>query len=66
MMPTMKKEDLMTRKDVMEYLRISHQTLHKLMKQRAFSFIKLEKRVLFRKTDIDKYLEAHIVPSKSD
>lgn len=66
MMLAMKKEDLMTRKEVMEYLRISHQTLHKLMKQRAFPYIKLEKRVLFKKTDIDKYIEAHIVPSKSD
>jgi excisionase family DNA binding protein len=61
MIPAMKKEDLMTRRDVMEYLRISHQTLHKLMKQRAFPFIKLEKKVLFRKQDIDAFLESKTV-----
>jgi len=51
----------MTRNDVMEYLQISHGTLTKLMRQRAFPFMKLEKKVLFRKTDIDKWLESKLV-----
>jgi DNA binding domain, excisionase family len=55
------KEKLMTKADVEDYLRISHMTLQNLMKNHKFPYIKLGKRVLFRKEDIDKYLEAHIV-----
>jgi len=57
----MKNNDLMSRKQLMEYLKISHQTLHKLMKQRAFPYIKLERKVLFHKEDIDKWLESQLV-----
>jgi len=52
---------LLTKKEALEYLRISHDTLQRLMKKRAFPFIKFEKKVLFRKTDIDKWLESKIV-----
>lgn len=48
----------MTRKEVMEYLRIKRGTLSKLMKQRAFPYIKLERKVLFKKKDIDAFLES--------
>lgn len=51
----------MTRKEALAYLRISRGTLLKLMKQRAFPYIKLEKRVLFKQSDIDGYLEKHVV-----
>lgn len=54
----MDKTVLMTKKEVMEYLRISHDTLHRLMKQRAFPYIKLERKVLFKKSDIEKFLES--------
>jgi len=57
----MKNDPLMTRNAVMEYLQISHGTLTKLMKQRAFPFMKLEKKVLFRKSDIDNWLESKMV-----
>lgn len=45
----------------MEYLRISRGTLDRLMKNRALPFIKLEKKVLFRRRDIDAFLEKHLV-----
>ena len=57
----MNKDELMTRNEVMEYLKISHGTLHKLMKQKALPYIKFEKKVLFRKSDIDKFLESKTV-----
>ena len=57
----MDKAVLMTKKEVMEYLRISHDTLHRLMKQRAFPYIKLDRKVLFRKSDIDCFLESKLV-----
>lgn len=53
----MNQERLLTRKDVMEYLRISHGTLHKLVKSRAIPFIKLERKVLFKKADVEAWLE---------
>jgi excisionase family DNA binding protein len=61
MQETGRRDDLMTKQDVMDYLKISHQTLHRMMKSGAFPYIKLERKVLFRKADIDAYLEAHIV-----
>jgi excisionase family DNA binding protein len=54
----MAKDEYLTRKEVMEYLRISPGTLQKLMKQRAFSFIKLERKILIKKSDIDAFLES--------
>jgi len=57
----MLKEELLTRAQVMEYLKISRTTLQKLMKQKAFPYIKLERKVLFRKKDIDKFLESKLV-----
>lgn len=61
MQETGRRDDLMTKQDVMDYLKISHQTLHRMMKSGAFPYIKLERKVLFRKRDIDAYLEAHLV-----
>jgi excisionase family DNA binding protein len=55
------KDELLTRNEVLEYLKISKGTLSKLMKQKAFPYIKLEKRVLFRKKDIDEFLESKLV-----
>jgi excisionase family DNA binding protein len=51
-------DDLLTRKELMDYLRIKQGTLRKLMLKREFPYFKLEKRVLFRKSDIDKWLES--------
>jgi excisionase family DNA binding protein len=50
----------MTSKDVQAYLKVSHQTLLKL-RARGLPFIKLEKKVLFRQEDIDRFMEAHLV-----
>jgi excisionase family DNA binding protein len=57
----METDVLMTKKAVMEYLKISHQTLFRLMKAHAFPYIKLERKVLFRKSDIDHFLESKLI-----
>lgn len=41
----------------MDYLQISRGTMHKLLKRREIPFIKLERKLLFRKSDIDAWLE---------
>ena len=51
----------MTKKEVQAYLRISHMTLQNLMKDQKFPYIKLGKRVLFRRSEIDTYLESKTV-----
>jgi excisionase family DNA binding protein len=52
----MEEDKLLTKKEAQEYLRISRTTLErKIMKE--IPYIKLGKRVLFRKSDIEKYLE---------
>jgi excisionase family DNA binding protein len=60
----MEKDILMTKKEAMDYLKISHQTLFRLMKQKDFPYFKLERKVLFRKSDIDKWLESKKVIKK--
>ncbi len=49
----------------MEYLRISRGTLDKLIKSRSIPFIKLAQKVLFRRTDVDRWLESKTIrPAK--
>ena len=57
----MPSRELLTRAEVMEYLRISRGTLDRLMKKREIPFIKLDQKVLFRKRDIDAFLEKRLV-----
>ena len=53
--------ELLTREQAMRYLQIGHSTLSKLMRQKAFPYIKLERKVLFKKADIDRWLESKMV-----
>jgi len=53
--------ELLTREQVMRYLQIGHSTLSKLMRRKTFPYIKLERKVLFKKSDIDAWLESKIV-----
>ena len=39
-------------------------TLHRLMKSGAFPYIKLARKVLFRKEDIDRFLESKLIKPK--
>ena len=54
----MDQDCLMTRKDVMDYLQISHGTLDKIMKNRSIPYFKLERKLLFKKSDVDAWLES--------
>lgn len=51
----------MTKAEAIAYLRVSRGTLDKLMKKHELPFIKLEKKVLFRRADIDRWLEKKLV-----
>jgi excisionase family DNA binding protein len=53
--------EFLTKDDLIKYLKISRPTINRLMKQKAFPFIKLARRVLFRKADIDRFLESKTV-----
>ena len=51
------KRELMTKAELMDYLRISKRTLDKLMKTGDLPYIKLARRVLFKREDVDAFLE---------
>ena len=53
--------EFLTKDDLIRILKVSRPTINRWMKNRAFPFIKLERRVLFRKTDIDRFLESKTV-----
>jgi len=55
--------EYMTKAECQEYLRISKSSLEKLVKQ-GLPRIKLDRKVLFRKIDIDKWLEQKIQRKK--
>lgn len=57
----MAERDLMERAEVMEYLRISRGTLDKIQRRREIPFAKVGKKVLFRKRDIDSWLESKTI-----
>jgi excisionase family DNA binding protein len=57
-------KEVMNFQEVLEYLTISRGTLFRLMKDNQLAYVKAGKRLLFRKQDIDAYLEAHLVPAK--
>jgi excisionase family DNA binding protein len=50
----------MTSKQVQQYLKISHQTLLNL-RRAGLAYIKLGKKVLFRRSDIDSFLEQRLI-----
>jgi excisionase family DNA binding protein len=52
------ESNLLTKEDVEAYLRIGRRTLDRLIKTREIPFIKLGRRVLFKKVDIDAWLES--------
>lgn len=51
----------LTKKELGEYLSISHGTVDKLMATKQIPFIKVGKKVLFRKADVDRWIESKIV-----
>ena len=54
----MDKDRLLTKDEAAKYLRISVTTLGRMIRQREIPHIKLGRRVLFKMSDIDKYLES--------
>jgi len=57
----MTERTFLTKAEAAEYMRVSRATVDRLMKRRGLPFIKLEKKVLFRKKDIDAFLEKRLV-----
>jgi excisionase family DNA binding protein len=51
---------LLTRREAMEYLRISHQTLANLMKT-GLPHVRIGRKVLLRQSDIDTFLEQRLI-----
>lgn len=47
--------------EALEFLGISRSLLFKLMKDREIRFVKVRKRLLFRKVDLDAFLAARVV-----
>jgi excisionase family DNA binding protein len=62
--PKMNREYL-SKKDLATYLGISKGTIERLMKQ-GLPHIKLERRVLFKQSDIDHWLETKRVNKRPD
>lgn len=52
--------ELMTTKEVMEYLKIKKTSLYKLAKQPGFPQLKIGKAYLFDKSEIDKWLKENM------
>lgn len=51
--------EYMRKGELQDYLRISKSSVEKLMKE-GMPFIKLDRRVIFRKRDVDHWLETKV------
>ena len=56
----MSPDDYMSKDGLIAYLKISRTTIGRLMKE-GLPHIKLERRVLFRKIDVDRFLSKRLV-----
>jgi len=54
-------EGFLTKGDLMDYLKISLPTVNRLMRNREVPYVKIGKKVLFRKIDVDRFVEKHLV-----
>ena len=51
---------LMTKEETKEYLRVSNSTLEYLIKKEGLPFIKWRRKLLFRKSDVDEFLDRSV------
>lgn len=56
---------MMTKREAMEYLRVSQATVDRLMKSRDLAFVKIGKKVIFRRRDLDAYIRKNTVKAKA-
>ena len=57
----MSEDEILTKEEVLKFLKVSKTVLEKLMRNKELPYIKLDRRVLFRKKDIDKFLESKLI-----
>lgn len=57
----MPEREVLTKAEAVEYTRLSRATLDRLMKSRELRHMKVGKKVLFRKCDIDAFLKKRLV-----
>lgn len=58
--PCPMETEYLTKKELMAYIKVSRTIVDKLVRQ-GLPHIKLDRRVLFRRGDVDKWLESKIV-----
>lgn len=51
------EKELLSQADLLEYLQIGRTTLFKLLKNNEIPHIRLGRKILYRKADIDAWLE---------
>lgn len=50
--------EYLTKEELRQLIRVSRATLDLIMKRKEVSYIKLRRRVLFKKADVDAWLES--------
>ncbi len=57
----MAEREYFTKREAAEYLRLSVPTVDRLRLSGALAYIKVGKKVLFRKRDLDRFMAARVV-----
>lgn len=52
------EKELLTTKEASEYLRISMPQIYKLVRNNKIPYIRLEEKILFRKTTLEQFLDS--------
>lgn len=57
----MKGQDLLTKAELGKHLRVSRATVDRLIERREIPYVKIGRRVLFRREDVDRFIASRIV-----
>ena len=60
----LKEDSLMTAEDVCKYLQISTRTCQNMRNSRMVPYVKVGKKILFRRSDINEFVNKHLTPKK--
>ena len=57
-MNTKEGDEMLTKQEVMEFLKISLSTVNRLMREKDIPYHKIKGNVRFKRSDVERYIEA--------
>jgi hypothetical protein len=65
-MATQSQQEVFTEKEAQEFLRMSEFTLYQLRKRQRIAFHRLDRKILYRRQDLENFLDSIRQPEVTD